>query len=228
MAPIEIYEDGSKLMHQARNANKIETLSKGSSYEQFQSRRHELSWTTHTRLEVPGKAAILAQGSKESFCQSHVSQLKKSIQLIKKKPRIRLIIHRIDMDYLKIISHAVSLFANLPDRKKKLGFVVLLTDKTGRVNWLHFRIYKWKSVVRPVLVGETHASVDAFDGAYAIRHVLEDMIMKTVTLSLVTGSDSLLKVIILSSTTTKRLLMFDLKAGREPYQESRIDNMGWI
>lgn len=129
------------------------------------------------------------------------------------------------MDSLRIISHAYASFANLPDLKTQLGFVVFLMDDTGRVNWLHFRSYKCKRVVRSVLGGETHAFVDSFEAAYAIRHDLETMIGRPVTLSMVTDSDSLFKVIVQSSTTTERRLMIDIQAGREAYQERKIDNM---
>lgn len=148
--------------------------------------------------------------------------------MIKKDPKLGLIVHQLDLESLRIVSHADASFANLPDLKTQLGFIVLLTDKTGRVNWLHFRSYKCKRVVRSVLGGETHAFVDSFDAAYAIRHDLETMVGKTVTLSMVTDFDSLFKVIVQSSTTTERRLMIDIQASREAYQERKIDNVGWI
>lgn len=225
---IETREDRSRIMHQAQHANKIEPLEKGSTFERFRSRRHELAWILHTRPDITASASILSQVTQETFFPNHITQLNKAIKLIKQNPKLRLIVHQLDIDFLRIISYAVASFQNLPDLKTQLGFVVLLTDKTSRINWLHFRTYKYKRVVRSVLGGETHAFVNSFDAAYAIRYDLETIVCKSVSLSMVTDSDSLLKVIFQSSTTTERRLIIDIQAGREAYQERRIDEMGWV
>lgn len=136
--------------------------------------------------------------------------------------------HKLDVSSLRIISHADASFANLADLKTQLGFVILLSDSTNPVNWLHFRSYKCKRVVRSVLGGETHAFADSFDAAYAIRYDIQKMVKQNVPLSMVTDSDSLFKVVVQSSTTTERRLMIDIQATREAYQERKIDNMGWV
>lgn len=162
------------------------------------------------------------------FGPIHKTQLNKIIQLIKMESRLGLKAHQLDLESLRIISREDASFANLPDLKTQLGSIVLLTDKTSRENCIHFRSCKCKRVVRSVLVGETHAFVDSFDAAYAIRHDLRTMLGKPVTLIIVTDSDSLFKFIIQSSTTTETRLLIDVQAGREAYQQHKIENMGWI
>lgn len=225
---IETQQNGSRLMHQAQYAAKIELLDKNCDYEIFRSRRHELAWITHTRPDVAAEAAILAQVTIESFSPNHITQLNRAIKRVKKEPKLGLLVHQLDVNSLYIIAHADSSFANLPDLKSQLGFVILLSDKTGRVNWLHFRSYKCKRIVRSVLGGETHAFVDSFDAAFSIRHDLQKMANINIPLKMVTDSDSLFKVIVQSSTTTERRLMIDIEASREAYRERKIDNMGWI
>lgn len=68
-----------------------------------------------------------------------------------------LIVHKLKLESLHIIVHANSSFANLPDLKTQLGFVVFLSDYTKMVNWLPYSSYKCKRVVRSVLGGDTHA-----------------------------------------------------------------------
>lgn len=80
--------------------------------------------------------------------------------------------------------------------------------------------------MRSVLGGETHAFVDSFDAAYDIMHDLEAMLGKSVTLSMVTDSDSLFKVILQSSTTTETRRVIDVQTGTEAYQERKIYNIG--
>lgn len=136
---IETKSDGSRLMHQAKYAARIQLLDKGCSYEEFRSWRHELPWITHTRPDVAAEALILAQVTQYSFLPNHVTQLNKAIKRLKKEPKPGLIVNQLYTDSLFIIFHADSSFANLPHLKSQLGFVILLSNKTGRVSWLHFR-----------------------------------------------------------------------------------------
>lgn len=112
---METNKDGSRLMHQSQYASKIEPLSKGYSYEQFRSRRHELAWIMHTRPHVAATVSILAQVTKDSLCATHITQINKRIQLIKKEPRFGLKVHQLDMHSFRIISHADASFSNLQD-----------------------------------------------------------------------------------------------------------------
>lgn len=164
----------------------------------------------------------------EIFQQIHVTELNRSIKRIKNEPELGRIGHKLDKASLRLIAHADSSFANLTDLRTQLGFVILLTDKTKRVNWLQFGSYKCKPIVRSVLGGETHAFVDSFDAAYATRHDMQTMLQQNIPLSVVTDSESLFKVIVQSSSTTEMRLMIDLQAAREAHQEHKIDDMGWI
>lgn len=198
--------DGSRLMHQTEYAQKIQPLDKNCTYEEFRSRRHKLAWITHTRPDVAVEAAILAQITQQLFQPTHITQLNRAIKRIKDQPELGLIVHKLDLESLRLIVHAHISFGNLPDYKTQLGFVVLLSDKTNRVNWFHYRSYKCKRVVRSVLGGETHAFADAFDASYAIRHDLQKIMLRNVPLCIVTDSDSLFKVIVQSSNMTENAL----------------------
>lgn len=83
---IETNADGSRKMHQAQYANKLQVLHKECKYEEFRSRRHELAWITHTRPDVAAEAAILAQVTANSFNQNHVTQLNRAIKRVKAEP----------------------------------------------------------------------------------------------------------------------------------------------
>lgn len=106
---------------------------------------------------MASEAAILTQITEELFQPTHIKQLNRAIQRIKEQPDLGLVVHQLNRDSLRIIVHADASFANLTDFRTQLGFVVLLSNHTRRVNWLHYRSYKCKRVVRSVLGGETHA-----------------------------------------------------------------------
>lgn len=72
-----------------------------------------------------------------------------------------------------MIAYSDPSFASCDDMGTQLRFIVLLTNETGRGNWLPFSSYKCRRVVRSVLAGETYAFSDCFDAAYAIKHDLQ-------------------------------------------------------
>lgn len=221
-------KDGTRTMHQSPYAQKLDVLRGDCPFAEFRSRRHELGWITHTRPDVAADSALLAQVTEKTFKPLHVKQLNAAIIRVKKEPGLGLKVHVLNRDKLRIISYADTSFANASDLGTQLGFVVFMTDGTKRVNWLHFRSYKCRRVVRSVLAGETHAFVDAFDSSFTLRHDLSEIVNSTIPLSLITDSESLFKVIVQSSTITEKRLMIDLQACREAYQEGEIDDVGWV
>ena len=80
---IETDEEGCYVMHQKLYAEKLKRLEKGSSFELFRSRRHELAWITHTRPDVQADAAILAQVTSPTFRPEHINQINRAINRVK-------------------------------------------------------------------------------------------------------------------------------------------------
>lgn len=97
---------------------------------------------------------------------------------------------------------AVASFVNLNDVKNKLGFVIILTDDTKNINWLQYRSYNWKTVVKSVLGGETHAFVDAFEAAYEITYDMSNTLQIRIPLNIVAKYEPLFNVIVQSSNKT--------------------------
>lgn len=70
---------------------------------------------------------------------------------------------------------------------------------------------------------------NAFDASYSILHDLQLIVMsKNIAVSIVTDSDSLLKVITKSSNMKDKRLIIDVQAGREQYHDRKIDYMRWV
>lgn len=63
-------------------------------------------------------------------------------------------------------------FANNHNSPNQLCFLILLTYKTMRVNWLHYACYKSMRVVRSVLGDESYAFADDFDYVCTLPHGL--------------------------------------------------------
>ena len=108
------------------------------------------------------------------------------------------------------------------------GYIILLTDTSGRANILHFSSYKSMRIVRSILGGEVYAFADGFDFAFLLRHDLQDIMVLTIPMSMFTDSESLFKVFLKSTTTTEKRLMINIQDNREAYDQSEISDVEWI
>ena len=229
-AGVHIRRDDDGIIHvnQKAHVERIKTMDKLCSFEEFRSKRHSLAWLTQSRPDVCATANILSQVTPSTFDEMHVKKLNAMIRHIHSTRDLSLRHSPLDENSLHVVGFADSSFSNNQDLSSQLGIIVVLTDATGTANVLHYNSYKSKRVVRSVLGGETYAFADVFDVAYSIRHDLRKILQKDVKLTLLTDSMSLFKVIINSSVTTEKRLMIDISAVREAYERSDIDFIGWI
>lgn len=102
-------------MHQKEYSQKIQPLNKDCTIAEFRSRRHELAWATHTRLDVAAEAAILEQVTDQISVPAHTTQLNREIKRVKDNPEWCLIVHKLHPESLRIIVHTDASFENLPD-----------------------------------------------------------------------------------------------------------------
>lgn len=105
---------------------------------------------------------------------------------------------------------------------------VLLVDDTVRTSWLHFFSYKSKHVVHSVLGCEKYAFEDAFDAAFTLSHDTSKLLRRPLELTMLTDSLSLFKFLFNASTTTEKLLMIDIRASHEVYENFEIRQVGWV
>lgn len=129
------------------------------------------------------------------------------------------------IDLLRMVVFSDSSFANTPSLSTQLGYIIVLTDKNGTANVLHYASYRSKRIVRSVLGGETHAFADSFDMAYTMRNYLNRIFERYIAMTMLTDSLSLFKVLINSSVMTEEKLMIDLAAAREAYERKNINHI---
>lgn len=126
------------IMHQRHYADTLCELEKTDDYERFRSLRHRLAWLTHTRPDLCSHASILSQVTQQMFCKDHIKQMNVAIRQARSGGLRGLTQHRLDKSSTRMLVFCDSSFANNSDSSTQLGFVILLTDKTRRVNWLHY------------------------------------------------------------------------------------------
>ena len=150
------------------------------------------------------------------------------MKYLKKTEENGIIIQKLDNPSLHLLVYADASFANNSDLTSQLGYIILLADKFGKRNILHYASYKSRRVTRSVLGAEVYAFADAFDYAYVIRHDLEEILNQCIPLQIMTDSRSLFDVIVRNSTTSDRRLMIDIKDVRESYESQKISHVGFV
>lgn len=67
-------------------------------------------------------------------------------------------------------------FGNANDYRSQYGYVILLVDKFGVSNIIHYASNRFKRETRSVLAAEVHALVIDFYNAYVLRDMTHDIL----------------------------------------------------
>lgn len=199
------------IIHQQSYENNLQDLNTDSHFQYFKSPRSKLIWSTNTRPDICATVYILPQRTPESFWSKHIRVLNKAIQKNKKAPKQGLEMQPLDEKTPHLKFYRDSSFSNNRNLSSQLAYIVLLCNKSGKCNILHYISQKCRRVVRSIPGGEIYAFEDAFDYANATKYDWETMLRKRVPLQMFTGSKSLFDIITTCSSTTEKRLQFDVQ-----------------
>jgi hypothetical protein len=159
-------------MHQRRYISKLKTLDKDATFSQFRSFRAKLSWITQTRPDISCTVAFSSQITADvfhvnpSYC---IQQLNRALKHLNKTPDLFLRFPKLYLKTLRLHVYSDASYANNADDSSQLGYIIFLTDATGRCQPIFWSYHKSRRVTRSVLGSETMALADAFDTAYALK-----------------------------------------------------------
>lgn len=140
-------------LHDSPYAQRLSLLPPTATFDLLRGRRHELVWLTHPRPDLLAPVAILTQGTSSTHTTDHTKLLNKIIRAAQSNPNRGLTQHPLDKNTLRLVVYSDSSFANLIDQGTQLGYFILLTHDSWKVNWLHYASYKFRRVVMSVLAG---------------------------------------------------------------------------
>jgi Reverse transcriptase (RNA-dependent DNA polymerase) len=172
-AGVEIESKESEIiMHQCRYISKLKTLDKDATFSQFRSFRAKLSWITQTRPDISFTDAFASQITVDVFHVNPsdcIKQLNRALKHLKKRPDLFLRFPKLDLKTLRLQVYSDASYANNDDGSSQLGYIIFLTDATGRCQPIFWSSHKSRRVRRSVLGSETMALADAFNTAYALK-----------------------------------------------------------
>jgi Reverse transcriptase (RNA-dependent DNA polymerase) len=160
--------------------------------------------------------------------KDQVDQLNKRLQWQMDNPCRGLRFIKLDIDSLRLIAFTDASFANNKDLSSQIGFVIVIADKDGRANILHWTSIKCKRVTRSVLASELYGMAHGFDIASAIKATIECVLKNKLPLIMCTDSKSLYDCLVKLGTTQEKRLMVDILCLRQAYERREITEVKWI
>lgn len=139
---------------------------------------------------------VLYQVTSATFVEANDKTLNKVIQNVTDTNEHVLCHHPLKEKSLHILDFSDASFPKNMDLSTQLGYIVMLTDESGKENVLHDTSYKKKRVVRSVFGRETLAFSDAFGAAFSIRIDLMGLLQRKIKLTMITDSMTLLKFLV--------------------------------
>jgi hypothetical protein len=110
----------------------------------------------------------------------------------------------------------------------QVEYATMLADKKGQESLLHFSTMKATRVCRSALTAEALPLVAGFDFAYLLKANLQEILVKEISLVILTDSERIFNTITRERLTTEKRLMIDLSASRESYRRPKIASIGLI
>ncbi len=197
------------------------------------------------RIKLISKEQYVTQRTREvyltSICQSKASfDLSRAAQLIEYSSddiislnkrliwqianqirRLRYV--KLNQSFLQLVVFTNSSFANNHDSFSQIEYVICLIDTT-HANILHWFSIKCKRVTRSVLTAELFAMIHDFDVESILKTILNQMLRKKISISLILiiDSKSLYDCLIRLGIIVEKRLMIDVMILRQFYERKEI------
>lgn len=136
---------------------------------------------------------------------------------------------QLNRESLKLVIFTDGSFANNSDLTSQIGYVICLTDATGKANIIHWSSVKCKRVTRSILASELYAMAHGFDAGAVIKSTVEKILaIPALPMIVCIDSKSLYECLVRLGTTQEKRLMVDIMCLREAYERREITEIRWI
>eukprot|EP00173_Palmaria_palmata_P000047 Plantae.Rhodophyta-Palmaria_palmata.ctg10239.p1 GENE.Plantae.Rhodophyta-Palmaria_palmata.ctg10239~~Plantae.Rhodophyta-Palmaria_palmata.ctg10239.p1 ORF type:complete len:245 (+),score=21.58 Plantae.Rhodophyta-Palmaria_palmata.ctg10239:319-1053(+) len=134
----------------------------------------------------------------------------------------------LDKESLFIRTYSDASFGANPDRSSQLGFCIFLMDNTGRFSLIKYWSSKCRRICQSAMAAEACAFADTFDAAYVLKHELDRLLGRDVSLQMLIDSKQVFEAISHSTRTKERRVMIDLAATKQAFERTEITDLGLV
>lgn len=183
----------------------------------------QLSWASSmTRPDISFDCCQL------STVQSNpkISDLKKSNKVLKdlKSDEVELLFIELDLETIELVVYSDASHANLHDGGSQGGFIVFLSDASGKCSPISWGSKRLKRVAKSTLSAETQSAVEALDVAYMLKNVLSEILHESrdIKVTLFTDSKSMFDAVHTTNLMDDKRLRVDIAALREMNNQQEV------
>lgn len=105
---------------------------------------------------------------------------------------------------------------------------MLMVDKNGRCNTIHYGSSRFKRVVRSVMADEIQALVLGFDYAYIVKDLAKEIIGRKLKMEALVDSRTVFNVVAKDGQSTEKRLQIDVLALHQINDEGELNRIAWI
>lgn len=141
---------------------------------------------------------------------------------------LQLVYKPLDLDSVKLCIYTDASFANCPDLRSQLGYVVFLRDKFYNCSLISWASSRSKRVTRSVLAAELFALSQGYDVGFAQRHTLSQILGREVPMRLFTDSKTLFQSVTNLTSMAEKRLLIDIASLRDAYRNGDLEHLAHI
>ena len=222
---IEYNKDGSYGLTQS---NKTQVVKHSCKPSEFFSERAKIQYIANcTRPDLCAASQLLAI-PESKLTDAHYKKMKHLVERCKSTAKTGLKYVPLDDSSLRIMLFTDASFANTHNLKSQIGFVVVLSDKDGKANIIHYGSSRCKRIARSVMAAEILGMIYGFDNAYIAKSMIEEILGCEVPIDCYVDSRTLFNVVARFASTLEKRLQIDVLSLREAHDAKDIRSIAWI
>ena len=132
-----------------------------------------------TRPDLSAPTQLLASAVTNPTKETY-KEMEKNIKWCHATKKVGICFVPLKLEECRLILFTDSSFANANKGKSQLGFVVVLAEKSGNGNILHYGSTMSKRIAKSVLAAELLELFHGFDQAYVLQDMLREITGKTI------------------------------------------------
>lgn len=217
-----------KRVFEIEQFDKLKNLKVPKDQTEFVSERAKVQYIgISTRPDLCAATQLLATAALDPKKEDY-KKMKNIIERAKQTSSVGLKYVPLDQESLQLMLFTDASFANCANLKSQIGFILVLADKFGSANIIHYGSSRCRRVTRSVMAAEIHGLIYGFDNAYVVGEMLHEILEKKIPINGYVDSRTLFNVVAKSSATLEKRLQIDVHALREATENKELNTLSWI